>query len=135
LLLVLRCEGVYQYTPHPGGYYQGTETYWANGLVNTVNLNLAGYPTWTYTPDGEGRAATVSATSGQNPVTSTSYNLFSRPTGVTFGSADSDAFTFDANTGRMTQYKATINGSSAYGTLTVNVGFTAAEAAYCANQQ
>src|SRR5206468_1540266 len=73
-----------------------------------------------YHVDGEGRTSTVSASSGQNPVTSTTYNVSSQPTGVTFGSGDSDSFTYDANTGRMTQYKYTVNGSSEIGNLTWN---------------
>jgi hypothetical protein len=39
---------------------------------------------------------------------------------VNFGSGDYDSFTYDPNTGRMTQYMATITGSSAYGTMTWN---------------
>ena len=83
-------------------------------------------PNWTYTPDGEGRVNTVHSSIGtqQNPVTATSYNGFSEPTAVTLGSADSDAFQYDANTGRMTQYKATINGSAVSGTLTWNANWT-----------
>jgi RHS repeat-associated protein len=37
--------------------------------------------------------------------------------GVTFGSGDSDGFTFDPNTGRMTQYQFNVNGSSQIGKL------------------
>jgi hypothetical protein len=81
-------------------------------------------PTWTYVPDGEGRVNTVSASTGTNPVTATSYNGFSEPLGITLGSGDSDAFQYDPNTGRMTQYQATIDGSSAYGTLTWNANWT-----------
>ncbi len=51
---------VYQSSAHSGGYYHVGQTYWANGLVNTLNLNLSG-PSWTYNPDGEGRALKVSA--------------------------------------------------------------------------
>src|SRR5208337_589722 len=43
-----------------------------------------------------------SASTGQNPVTATSYNAFSEVTGVTFGSGDSEAFVYDPGTGRMT---------------------------------
>ena len=39
---------------------------------------------------------------------------------MNFGSGDYDSFTYDPNTGRMTQYMATITGSSAYGTMTWN---------------
>ncbi len=87
-------------------------------MVNT--LSAPGLPTFTYTPDAEGRINTISASSGQNPVTTTSYNGFGEPTGVTFGSGDADAFSYDPNTGRMTQYKYTVNSSSAVGNLTWN---------------
>ena len=111
---------VYELTPHSnGGYYHVSAAYWANGLINTLNTRLTGLPTWTYNPEGEGRASTISA-SGQNPVTSTSYNVAGQPTGVTFGSSDSDAFLFDPATGRMTQYQATVYGSSMTGALTWN---------------
>ena len=77
--------------------------------------NLTGIPTWTYGPDGEGRVSTVSASTGTNPVSGTSYNGFSQPTSVIFGSSDGDDFVYDGNTGRMTQYQATISGSSMTG--------------------
>jgi hypothetical protein len=47
----------------------------------------------------KGRVNTVSASAGQNPVTATSYNGFSEPTGITFGSGDADAFSYDPYTG------------------------------------
>jgi RHS repeat-associated protein len=116
---------VYQSSPHSGGYYHIAASYWApQGLLDTINPNMTGIPTWTYTPEGEGRANTVSASAGQNPVTATSYNGFSEVTGITFGSADSDAFTYDPKTGRMTQYKASVNGSAMTGALTWNANWT-----------
>jgi len=39
---------------------------------------------------------------------------------MTFGSGDSDALAYDSGTGRMTQYKFTVNGSSVTGNLTWN---------------
>jgi hypothetical protein len=90
----------------------------ANGALKT--LWISSLPSISYGADGEGRASTVSASSGQNPVTSTACNTASQVTGVTYGTADSDAFTFDPNTGRMTQYKYTVNGSSEIGGLTWN---------------
>src|SRR5208337_5020462 len=115
----------YESTPNSGGYYRTTATYWANGLLDVLNLqNAAGttnfIPTITYAPEGEGRVGTVSASSGQNPVTTTGYNVFGEVTGMTFGSGDSDAFNYDLNTGRMTQYKFTVNGSSVTGNVTWN---------------
>lgn len=119
---------VYQKTPNSGGYYRTKATYWANGLVNTLNLykndgSTALIPTITYAPEGEGRVDTVSASSGQNPVTDTTYNsLFGGPTGVSIGSGsgDGDTLTYDASTGRMTQYVYTVNGTTVTGNLTWN---------------
>jgi YD repeat-containing protein len=115
---------VYQSSTHSGGYYQIAASYWApQGLLDTLNPNMTGMPTWTYTPDGEGRVNTVSA-SGSNLVTATAYNGFSEATGVTYGSADSDTFTYDPRTGRMTQYLANIGSSHVSGGLAWNANWT-----------
>ena len=53
-------------------------------------------------------------------MTATSYNIYGKPTAVSFGSLDSDAFTFDPNTGRMTQYQAKVGSYSVTGALTWN---------------
>jgi hypothetical protein len=81
-------------------------------------------PTITYSSDGEGRPTTVSASSGQNPVTGTSYNVSGQVTGVTLGSGDVANFGFDANTGRQTLYNEVINGSTISGSLTWNANGT-----------
>jgi hypothetical protein len=113
------------WTPNSGGYYNIGATYWApQNLLDVLTPSLSGMPNWTYGPDGEGRVNAVSASAGQNPLTATSYNGFSEPTGLTLGSADSDAFQYDPKTGRMTQYQATIDGSSAYSALTWNANWT-----------
>jgi RHS repeat-associated protein len=88
--------------------------------LNTLNTRVTGIPTWTVTPDGQGRPYSIAASTGQNPVSSTTYNLFSLPTGVTFGSLDSNSFSYDANTGRMTQYRSTVNTSTMTGALSWN---------------
>ena len=85
---------------------------------------MSGIPTITYGVEGEGRPSTVSAATGQNPVSATSYNPASQVTGVTFGSGDSDALTFDPNTGRMTQYQFNVNGQSQVGALGWNANST-----------
>ncbi len=86
--------------------------------------NLGNLPGITNGVDGEGRVSTVSAGSGQNPVTSTSYNPASEVTALTLGSSDSDAFTFDPNTFRITQYQFNVNGKSVTGALTWNANGT-----------
>jgi RHS repeat-associated protein len=94
---------VWESTPNSSGYYHVTSQYWANKTLNTIS-GLTGLPMITYGADGEGRPSTVSAASGQNPVTAATYNVASQITGLTFGSADSDSYQYDPNTGRMTQY-------------------------------
>jgi RHS repeat-associated protein len=111
---------VYESTPHSGAYYHANETYWANGALN----GIAGYIGSTlnyqaaWNVDGEGRPY-----SGY-PVTSTTYNAASQPTQVNFNWGDSDSYTYDPKTGRMTQYQFTVNGQSNTGTLNWNANST-----------
>ena len=116
----------YQSTQHQAANYynQLTQTYWANGATDQLSSNITGLPTFTYAVDPEGRPQTASASSGQNPVTATTYNTSSQPTQVTLGSGDSDAFSFDPNTGRMTQYQFNVNSQSVKGALTWNSNST-----------
>jgi RHS repeat-associated protein len=109
---------VYESTPHSGTYYHSSAAFWANGALN--QLSGPGLPTFTYGADGEGRANTISASTGTNPVTATTYNVASQPTVVTLGSTDSDAFQYDANTLRPTQYKFNVGTQSVTGNLTWN---------------
>lgn len=115
---------VYESTPNSGGYYHINETFWANSAPN--QLTAPGLPTITLTPDGEGRPYKISASSGQNPVTNIVFNAASLPTSVTYGSSDSDAFSYDSNTNRVTQYQFTVNGQSLTGALTWNADHTLA---------
>ena len=110
---------IYESTAHSGGYYHLTETYWANGAADQLG-GLSGLPTITYAVDGEGRTYSASASSGQNPLSSTTYSTSSLPTQVTLGSGDSDSYAYDPNTNRMTQYKFTVNNQSLIGSLTWN---------------
>ncbi len=112
---------VWELTPHSNGaYYHVSATYWANGLINTLNSRLGSLPTWTYNPEGEGRVTTVSDSTPQTLVSPTSYNLYGLPTGMTFGSTDYDTFQYDAATGRMTQFAAVVHSSSMTATPTWN---------------
>src|SRR5437867_933839 len=90
-------------TPHSSGYYHVIAAYYANGALKKIQ-NLPGLTTMTYGVDALGRIQTVTASSGQNPVTNTVYNVASQITEVDFG-ADKDTYQYDAYTGRMTQYK------------------------------
>jgi RHS repeat-associated protein len=107
---------VYESTPNSGGYYHLNAIYWQNGGLNQIG-GLSGLPTLSYTPDGEGRPAIVTAASGQNPVESTQYNTASLPTSMTLGSGDSDSFNYDTSTNRITQYTFDVNGQSLKGVL------------------
>ncbi|MGA8027469.1 MAG: hypothetical protein WB992_10000, partial [Bryobacteraceae bacterium] len=51
-------------------------------------------------------------------MSSTVYSGFGLPAGINYGSLDSDGYTYDANSGRMTQYAFHVNGSAETGTLT-----------------
>jgi RHS repeat-associated protein len=113
---------LYASTPHSGGYYHSALTYWANGSPNVLT-GMAGYYA-SYNVDSEGRPYQVLPSSGQAMVTNTTYNAASLPTGVTYGSGDSDSFTYDPQTNRMTQYKFTVNSSSLTGTLGWNANGT-----------
>jgi RHS repeat-associated protein len=118
-----RPDGTRSHEPRAGQYHV-TDQYFSNGVVNTLVAKNSSssliVPTITYGVDGEGRLTTVSAGSGQNPVTAASYDVASQLTSMTLGSGDSDAYTYDGHTGRMTQYQFSINGSNVTGTLTWN---------------
>jgi hypothetical protein len=62
-------------------------------------------------------------------LSSTTYNAASLPTQLTYASADTDNFTYDPNTNRMTQYKYTVNGQSVIGTPAWNANGTLAQLA------
>jgi RHS repeat-associated protein len=101
---------VWESTPYSGTYYHVTSTPWPNGAPNTLS-NLTGLPTITYLTDGEGRSSTVSDSNGQNPISAITLNAASQATAITLGSSDTDSFTFDPNTGRLTQYQFSVGSS------------------------
>ncbi len=116
---------VYEATAHSGAYYHASQTYWPNGGPNVMSGSI-GLPTITYGADGEGRPSTTSASSGQNPVTSTAYNLYASPNqlSVTFGSGDSDVFTYDSNTFRLNKYQFNVGSQAVTGTLGWNANWS-----------
>jgi hypothetical protein len=112
---------VYESTLHSGGYYHANGTYWANGVLNQLSGSNGYAAGWNV--DGEGRVYSNYNTGG-NPLSSTTYNAASQPTQVNFASGDTDSFSFDPNTNRMTQYQFTVNGSSLTGVLGWNLNGT-----------
>jgi RHS repeat-associated protein len=110
---------IYQLSPHSASYYNLSQTYWDNGAPNALSGNIGLPSNITYGVDGEGRTTTVSATAGQNPVTSVSDNLYASPYqfSVTLGSGDSDVFTFDSNTFRLNKYQFNIGSQTVTGTV------------------
>jgi len=117
----------YQSSPNSGGYYHAAFQYWPHGAAKQLS-GLVTLPTFTYGVDTEGRTNTVSASTGQNPVTAATYNLNSNNNppqiSVTYGSADSDVFTFDPNTLRETKYQFNVNNQAFIGTLGWNANGT-----------
>lgn len=110
----------YESTPHSGGYYHTSTTYWPNGVVNSIS-GPAGYA-MSWNVDGEGRVYSTYVSS--NILSSTLYNAASQATQVNFGTGDSDSFSYDSNTNRMRQYQFTVNGSSLTGALGWNANGT-----------
>jgi RHS repeat-associated protein len=111
-------------------------SYWPHGAPNVLSSNLAGLPSITYgatgSPglDGEGRITSVTASSGQSPlVSAVNYTTSgtTQPIGsltqVTFGSSDYDTFSYDPNTGRMSQYKSYVGATPQ--TVTSNLTWNA----------
>ncbi len=118
---------LWQWSTNSGGWYHVAGAYWPTGPTGLLNtLTAPGLPVFTYNPDGEGRVGSVQAGSAYL-VSGTQYNDFRSgwlPMVVNLGAAgsgDKDTFTFDTNTGRMSQYQATLaNTSSLTGNLTWN---------------
>jgi RHS repeat-associated protein len=125
----------YQSSPNSGGYYSLSANYWEDHGLKTVSG--VGLPTLTFGGlDGEGRVTTVTASTGTNPVTGVLYNTggyTSEPIGAllttTLGSGDTQNFTYDKNTGRMTSYSASVGASpvAITGNLTWNANGTLAQ--------
>lgn len=111
---------VYESTPHSGGYYHTTASYFENGVVKTLT-GIPGQTGFTYGVDSEGRQATAKQGS-TNLVSGTTFNAASDPLTVTLGLGDKDSYQYDPNTGRMTTYTFTVGATpkSMVGALTWN---------------
>jgi RHS repeat-associated protein len=113
---------LWESTLHSGGYYHTQASYWANGVLNTLNGSLGNVSTYgmTWYLDGEGRWSYAIDGNGYHTLGATTYNAASQATQIGFGTTDTDSYTYDPNTGRMTQYAFNVNGHSVNGTLTWN---------------
>jgi hypothetical protein len=113
---------LWETTLNAGRYYHSTATFAGNGAVLTLDLKNPSEYTNTYTLDGEGRwTSLVNSHVPQTQVSSVAYNAASQPTQVNIGSGtDNDAYTYDPDTGRMTQYVFTVGSANETGVLTWN---------------
>jgi len=59
---------VWESTPHSGGYYHSSASYWANGVLNTLTASTGYSAGWNV--DGEGRPS-ANTNTGNNPLSST----------------------------------------------------------------
>ncbi len=106
---------VYESTPHSGGYYHTSASYWANGALQSLS-GIPGYTTTTYGVDGEGRP--TSAQQGTTKLVcdstcssaSTTYNAAGQVQTISIGngSGDNDTYMYDLATGRMTSFTFTV---------------------------
>lgn len=124
----------YQSSSNSGGYYHLSVTRWEDGQIKTVSG--VGLPTITYGGlDGEGRVTTVTASAGPNLVSGVTYNdtLTTQPIGAltatTLSTGDTQNFSYETTTGRMTKYSATVGSTpvNISGSLTWNPNGTLKE--------
>jgi RHS repeat-associated protein len=111
---------VYESTPHSGGYYHTTASYFENRVIKTLS-GIPGQNGFTFGVDSEGRRATAKQGS-TNLVSSTTFNAANQPLIITLGQGDTDTYQYDPNTGRMTNYNFTVGATpkSMIGALTWN---------------
>jgi RHS repeat-associated protein len=119
-----RQTDLYQSTPHSAGYYHTTAAYWANGAPQSLS-GIPGLSTVSYGVDGEGRLKTTSLGS-TSLVSNTTFNPSSQPLTVSLGLGETAGYTYDSNTGRMSNYTFTVGSpaKSMLGGLTWNANGT-----------
>ena len=113
---------MWEHTPNSGQYFHSSATFAGSGAVLTVKMASPSIYTNTYSLDGEGRwTSMVNSQGPQTEVSSVVYNAASQPTAINLGSGtDNDAYTYDPNTGRMTQWVFTVGSANETGGLTWN---------------
>ncbi len=122
---------VYEATPNSGGYYHISQT--DNPVVSTLS-GLPGVPAISY-HGSSGRITQVTAGSDPIALAQVTYNNTDpsqppyQPVGVitalTYQSGDSDTFSYDSNSGLMTQYGYHVNGNTMSAALNWNQNETA----------
>ena len=99
---------MWEKTPNSTEYYHSTATFNGNHSIATVKLATPSEYTMTYGIDGEGRWNTLEHGS-TSIVNATTYNAASQPTVIGIGAGtDNDAYTYDPNTGRITNWEFTV---------------------------
>ena len=116
---------VYQSSPHSGGYYHTSATYFENGAVKVLS-GVPGQSAWTYSIDGKGRPYSAIQSTSVSIVNSVTYNSSDQPLVVGLGLGDSDTYTHQGATGKMSSYTFTIGATpvSIVGNLTWNANGT-----------
>lgn len=125
---------LYESTPNSGGYFHTTAVVYPNFALESIG-GIPQTPTIYYGAngsglDGEGRYTQITDSNGNSPMQSATYatsstaNVLGSLRTITFGSGDSEQFTSDPNTGRMTQYKSTVSAQTDTGTLGWDVNGT-----------
>lgn len=121
---------VLQSTPHSGGYYHLTAGYFANGAISAIgglpqlpaidygSFNQGGFY---YNLDGEGRPTVIADGSSTTLLSFVTYNVtdsgtpkqpLGAITGITYGTGDTDNFTYDFNTARTQEYTFTVGANN-----------------------
>ena len=113
--------GMWELTPDSGQYYYSSASFAANSAVTSLHLASPSLYTMTWTLDGEGRLSTLTDTTSNQPLVAgaTYWPSTYSPT-VTLQGTDSDAYSLDTNTGRMTKYVFTVGSSNVTGKVNWN---------------
>lgn len=110
-----RVTNIWEATPHSGGYYHITASYYPNGQLYTLT-GIPGYPTYQYSLDDQGRPYSGTNTT----VASVGYSASGKVTTIGYWNNDADTYTYDTNTDKMLAYTFNVNGQTDTGTLTWN---------------
>jgi RHS repeat-associated protein len=124
-----RMTDMWEMTPHSGMYYHSTATFFLNGAINTLHLADPSLYTDTYGIDGEGRLSSLSTSTTTTPMVSAAkFNAASQTTEIDLGSGtDRDLYTYDPNTGRMTNWEFDVSTQKETAALTWNANGTLRE--------